>query len=777
MSFGSTKNIAPEKPRFAGFQNERVATHESARVLPYFAGTRWLGVTWIGDPFNVRTRPIRRKIGKKKKTVGYDYYADFAALVCNGPVDRITKIKFDGDLVWSGTVDRGDEQKVSLTVESRGTIHFYWGTELQTLDSILSASGQNFTAMRGQCYLIGDDILLGEDGRLSNIELELRRSGSPPTSWYTAPRLIGNDANPITVLWELWTNHRYGAGRAETDLDTAKLASAATTLNTEGLGISPLITTEAEFRRVLTQLLENFDGYPTSDDGKFGISLVRDPVGTVPSIGDSDLITDPSISTQQWVDTFDEVRVKFKNYEKDGNDDVAKHHDRANFTITGKHRSQNVDRPWITSQTVAAKIAGNIGRVSGLPQAHGRLRLRESSAASITLGAVFDWTTRDSKTLRLRCVERIESEADRRLVEIGFETDRSWAMSTSLFTPSADTVPSTPTFSPSAPYGVRILDAPYAFSDQRLASLVWMVARNETRSTSYDVWKAPEREGPYSASSSLRSNQFFENWSVRAKLTSAYSANTLPIDDLTGIAFQVLSPDQDLLDDAWTFEDALNHELLAFIGPTATEIVSLFDVVKTGSDTYTAKCVRGLYDTMRRSHAINAEMWLQLRVRVDSYAWPPFSEERKFYKFQPQLGQAEVALANLTAEEHVENGRALRPLAVRNLRVNGDGEHPTWTSGNDITVSWSNTSRARSVFGLAFAEAPETDLTGVELELRSYDGVTHIDTTTVSPTGEQTTLTSAYLVSKVNDHFSLRAYGVRHGFKSLDYDEVFVRKV
>jgi len=117
MSFGGTSNISTPDPRPFGLQTERVSTNESGRVLPWFAGTRWIGVTWVGDVFDVKTTKVTQKVGKKQQTVGYNYFASVAALLCNGVVDKVLRIRFDDEIVWTGPLERGEESVVDITIE------------------------------------------------------------------------------------------------------------------------------------------------------------------------------------------------------------------------------------------------------------------------------------------------------------------------------------------------------------------------------------------------------------------------------------------------------------------------------------------------------------------------------------------------------------------------------------------------------------------------------------------------------------------------------------
>lgn len=774
--FGSSKHVTPEPPRLGGLDPDRMNTNEGGRVLPWMAGTRWLGVTWVGNVWSVRTEAITAKVGKKRQTVGHNYYASFAALVCNGPVDTIQRIRFDDAIVWTGPYTREDEDYVTLAIPSRGNVRFYFGTETQPMDSLLTASTYNHAPYRGQCYLVGDGIFFGQDRtNAPNIQVEVTRVGTP--SWIpSGQRLIGYDANPMAVLWEWWTDARFGLGRSQDELDVTRLTSVAAQLYTEGIGVSPLLTSDTGTKEALLKLFEYVDGFPTTDGGLLGVELVRPPTGTVPTLTDAQLVDDPAINHETWHDTYDEARVRFADKVLEGAENSAKHHDPANYLITGRHRAVNVDRPWVTSQLVAVKMAGVLGRVSGVPRAKGSLVVRESESGELSLGAVFDLATRDGQSLRLRVVERREPDPGSRDVEISFESDSGWATD-DYPAPEADTIPDTPLFEPQPPSGLKILDAPYAFADgdKTLAALMWMVARGDTYSTDYDVWKARTEDGDYLSASSRRSGELFAHFSVRATLDVAVLADTLPVDDYVGISFTVSSDDETLLEDDWDLNDALEHQLVAFVGDAATEIMALYDVTLVSGSSYTAKIVRGLYDSRRRDFPIGTELWLQLGDKVDSYSWPPLSEEERFYKIQIRFGPGEIDLADIDAEAHTENARSLLPIAPLNVAVNGDGNRALWTLGTDAEVTWSNTSRARTDFQLPLSESPATDLDAVVLQVWDYAGATLLDETEVTPTGEAATLTAAYLGSVVGGEFQLRAYGKRSGRRSLDYTAVTVR--
>lgn len=779
--------MTPDDPTPFGAQTERIDTNQSARILPWFAGTRWLGLTWLGDVFNVKTTPITTNGRGKhdKRTTGYNYQASFAGVISNGPTDFILKIKFDDELVYNfentGTLFRTDSDFYQVTIPNRGILKFYWGTESQPINTLLANSGQEHSAYRGQFYVIGKDIFTGAADKTNMPNIQLQAQRFPMPSWLPASEKFSNglDANPVGILWEWWTDHRFGLGRPESELDIPRLQAVSTRLYNEFNFVSPFFDTQTDLKSALIKMFEHFDAYPTSYGGKFGFELVRPVTVNIPLLTKADLIDDPSIRNQTWSDTFDEVRVKYQDWQLDGsnNDNMEKHHELANFAITGRHRAQELDRPWTIRQFQAAMIAASAARVAGQPQASGSLKVRESSSSNLAVGSVFNLQTRDGSTLQMRVDGRTEPDPDKRDVSLSFVSDTGWA-NANFYIGGQDAIGESSVFAPEKAFAIGLLDAPYQFSDPKFASLMFMVARADGYSTSYDVHKAANVDGPYQAASGLQDGERFFNFSTRARLTADYSASTLPIDDVVGITFEVESPDLAPLEIELDLDDALDHTLLAFMGDSVNEIMSLFNLVKTGATTYTAKVVRGLYDSRRRTHADGTEFWLQMRLSVDHLAWTPYSPLRRFYKIQPFFGNSGVDLSTIDVTEHSENGRSLWPIAPQNVRFNGDNSHAIWdnTNPDNQVITWSNTSRARTVFGLPLNEAPATDLTAVRIEIWKYDGSSKVLTSDTTP-NEELQMLPAVLISAINADFQLRVYGIRDGWLSMDYTSCLVRKI
>ena len=175
----ATVALGARRQKPLGLDDERASTNEQARPVPYFAGITRLAVTFISEAFSVRSDRIRMKVGKKKETVGYNYFASFAALIAHGPIDRLDAIWMDDELVWEGPLARSGDFS-DITVPHRGKVRVYWGTESQGVDPILAGDAVDHPAYRGQAYLVFEKLFFGEN-RTNAPQIEVvanRRSSS-----------------------------------------------------------------------------------------------------------------------------------------------------------------------------------------------------------------------------------------------------------------------------------------------------------------------------------------------------------------------------------------------------------------------------------------------------------------------------------------------------------------------------------------------------------------------------------------------------------------------
>jgi hypothetical protein len=247
-----------------------------------------------------------------------------------------------------------------------------------------------------------------------------------------------------------------------------------------------------------------------------------------------------------------------------------------------------------------------------------------------------------------------------------------------------------------------------------------------------------------------------------------YPADTLLTDDQLEVQFD--SPDNDL--DEITFLEAQENRLLLFVG---NEILSGWDPQLTGPGRYRLRVIRARYDTRRQTHPVGAEIWVALREDLPMQP-EEMSPPDKAFKLQPFLQQSEYDIALVDPLTITLQGRAFRPLAPLNLRVFGDSYNPTYATGADIVVDWDQAASRSSADPVTRELNPEIDQT--VLEVLTTDDVLKGTFEFSGGNGPQT-ITNAQLIAALGSEtdFKLRAWFVRSGYRSLNYDEVSVRKV
>jgi hypothetical protein len=662
--FSSTRNVPQPRQKAFNIDERHTSTNEQARPVPYFCGIARLAVTFISDAFNVKSQRIRMKVGRKKETVGYNYFASFAALICHGPFDRLDAIWMDDEVVWEGPLTRSDDH-ADITIESRGNVRLYWGTETQTADPLLTTSGTTHPAYRRQAYLVFNQLFFGRDRtNAPNIEVQVARW--PNAAWLPTPNSIQDDVNPVIPLWDLWTNPRYGLGLPENRLDLSTLATVGVRLNTEGIGVSPVITRAFNFRQFLVELCECVDAHPTYDSqGRLGLALVRDPGAVSTLIEQVDLVDAPTLNPQGWPDTFNETYVRFTNRDKRFQEDSVAYRDRGNFQITQTVLAQTLSRLWITRQAVAQKIANAAGRVAAQPMLSGSMRIRKSSATKLTVGGLFQLSFPQSGAEGVLCrVERLALPAPGQS-----EATVSFAEDTGFFNGDhyaavADVPPTENVFEVQALAFQKVMEAPWGFKETAAPHVLFLAARGDQVSNGFNVWKQR-------SDLSYRQVADFESFAQRGHVVSEYPADTLLIDDHLGIEIQFDSLDNDL--DEYTFLEAQENRLLLFVGD---EILSCWNAQLIAAGRYRLWTIRARYDTKRRTHAPDAEAWVVLRDDLPMQA-DDMSPPLKTFKLQPFLLQSEYDLAMVDPQPISLQRRAYLPLAPLNLRVFGDGHNPT----------------------------------------------------------------------------------------------------
>jgi hypothetical protein len=535
MGFWGNTAQQPQKPKkFINISADQVNSNQQAIPVKYLAGRTYVAGDYISPCYNPITEAIKQKTGKSDSSIsGYKYFADFAMIFCMGgraPVDAIYTIIIDSDIRWTGAVSRNPSgshpNKEVITVDPLGTLHLYWGTESQPVDNVLltpretevgnanpldqttwppntgdieagdpnpySGHYDQHPAYRGQCYGVFIKWKLGRDRTaVPNIQLELKRGCPAPwVSGGIAPS-DNSGVNPVAVLYDWLTDPRFGMGLPDANLNLTSFADTYNTLEGLGARISPLITSQDDFRQVIAQLLEYFDGWIRINGAKLEVGLwSHGAVISSATLTDDDLLGEPELEPQGWGPTVNEVTVVYKDRHHHYNDYTQVYRDPNNFRITGSPRPETLSRPWITDATVAKNYARTTGAIMAMPFTQGTLTVKREwlTKNSMLPGKIFEYDSGFydlSFLLRLQEIEYGADSAAQATLSVEWERSK-WP---SLYIPPPFQGPGGFVIGPRGIYRSRITEVPYLLADHKFVTqIVPLAVRGDVTTQSYRVW-------------------------------------------------------------------------------------------------------------------------------------------------------------------------------------------------------------------------------------------------------------------------------------------------
>jgi len=268
---------------------------------------------------NERSEDIKQDVGGKgggdqEQVVGKNYYMTWVVGICKGPIDRIHTIFADNDAIWYGPLDRPASGGVqTITREGFGTIRIYFGTDDQEADpaiaDLLGDSTLN-SPMRGMCYAVMDDCLIGSSRRCPTLRFIVTKLPEiTALSAVNTPN--GYDYNPAHASWYILSSM---AGLREEWLDATSFDEAAWTLVSESMGVSFLLDNPRDVRYCLEAINSHVASIIRYDsDGKFHFKLIRGDytIDDLPEVTDAELLEEPTLQRKAWIDTINELKVEY----------------------------------------------------------------------------------------------------------------------------------------------------------------------------------------------------------------------------------------------------------------------------------------------------------------------------------------------------------------------------------------------------------------------------------------------------------------------------------
>jgi hypothetical protein len=687
VSFGGNTNDIPKpRPKLAGLDDLRTSTNESARPIPYIAGTQRVGVTFLSQALGYRTETSEGG-GKGGKGGGgggtTSYFATFAAAVCLGVVGTLHEIWFDDERVWGadGALDKVDgEDFADITIEERGSARIYWGTTSQTVDPVLDVFNaiEAHPAYAGVCYLVFDQLLFGKGRNTAPaIEVVVTRRPAVP-GWFTPAAAIGDGVNMPLIVAEWITSSRFGLGRPESSIDQASFIAAGETLAVEDSGVSVVLNSQATLRELLVRLGEHVDGYfRTGTDGKLKLGLVRAlPALVVPPIlSEADLTEEPEFQPGAWADTSSGVQVRFTNGQVYYKADVIQADDPGNIAVTGETRLPVVERPWITDPAFASRAAAVLAQRMGRPRGSVTLSCLRSSAVGRQPGDVirlfYAHLGVTNMRLRIRTVEIPSAGAQ----SIRLVCDVDQSVLNGIFTLPPEFVPPTVTTLEAEPAeAAHAAQLPPALSGLNPQVVVWVAPAT----LAHDRWWL-HRQLPDTSFEQVDSGSSY--FDARADLDTALLADGPTVG--TVVRLTLTAPETDLR--KFPSGDISAGRVYLLNGD---EWILVTSATLVAAGQYDLGVIRARHGTAKESAAIGYSVWIFHINRRSGVEVTTPGDSTVVLKAQPGILGRRSDLSLADALSVPVSRAAIGPASPLNLRVDAEHCSPRWAGSTDLLVAW-----------------------------------------------------------------------------------------
>ena len=255
----------------------------------------------------------------QKQETGREYFMTWQVglIACpDNPVNALYAIYKNSDTepVWDGILllpASGGEETIIL--EGIGSVTFYFGTDDQmpntNVGKIIKDSTLN-SPLRYHCWAVFNDCYIGKQNRTPTYHFLLQKNP-------IIPELTGSGtiqsfrANPAHVIWYIL--HTL-SGLPVSWLNIDAFQVLADTLSDEGRGICVQFNTQQS----ALSFIENINGHIDNillynTDGQFHPKLIRDDYNfdDLPIVTESEMLSDPTISSVSFIDTINEVKVQY----------------------------------------------------------------------------------------------------------------------------------------------------------------------------------------------------------------------------------------------------------------------------------------------------------------------------------------------------------------------------------------------------------------------------------------------------------------------------------
>lgn len=633
--FVATELLRPkptiENARPAALGDFKFPTVDEARVVPLLWGTarqKGPNVIWYG---NVRQEAITERVRTgmfSKATVikGYRNFMTVVFALCRGsdtaPVELRQILVKDEPVGGAGyvlapNIFGGDEFGAGGL---EGQFTFHTGTSTQAPNAYLAAQGVNAIGgvtlrYSNTAYGVFEDGYIGNSTSIQPWSFEVRRI--PNGLGLATPSVNGgNDANPMNVLHELYTDMEWGLGFPAGDIDTANWTAAANTLLSEGNGFSMLLDREISAEELIDEIQRQIDGVVFLDHrtGLWKVKLAREEaaVATITTVLDV-----KAYAATTWEETVNRFSAIYSDRADNYKEKPALADDSANAQLQGggtpttaRPVSATATFPGVKDATLANTIAWRELRTLSVPLISAEIEV-DRSFWDILPGDVVAWTNAErgltARKFRVTSIDYGAPGAER--ITLAIVEDVFQFASGSFAAPPASGW-SNPAGIPGAFVDVQVFEAPRALTYRGLGSIaavLWASARRVLFATSFLVNARSAAGTPSGAYSNIGEGYGFM---LVGSLKNALARGTaIPT---TGIVIEPTPDTQATIEGAFadttdTADVGANLLNLIKIGD---EFMLVMSASTSGSDVLLGDVYRGVLDSTQAAHSAAADVFL-----------------------------------------------------------------------------------------------------------------------------------------------------------------------
>lgn len=691
-----------EAGRPSGLGDFQFPTATEGRVIPVIWGRVLIkgpNIVWYGD---FRIVPVWKTVAKNMFSdteiiAAYRYHIGIQFAICRGPVSLVA-IQVDKEQVWGGGAPLSAQSVYSIndpnffggtgdgTTGGGGLVGggtFYIGSEFQNAGAYLVAQQSSIVAYRGTSYITWEGGDIGNAATLRPYAFEVERYPNQLVVTNAGEERIGNENNPMCVLYEILTNDEWGLSLQSSVINVINLRVLATQLKAEGNGWAFIWDSPKDVIEIIHELERQVDGFLSIDPitGEYNFKLMRFDYtpGTLAKLNESNILKFISMSRSAWDDTTNIVRVQFADPRKNYALGFALAQDMANAEVVKSTTAVTMVFPGVKSHTLANEIAWRELRNLSFPIAKWTLELNRESF-SLAVGDVreLNWSSLGISDIPIRATKIDYGNITKGRIRVEFIQD-VFGTEIGVFSDPPDTgwVP--------AIAGVIALLA----ADQYMEEAHSMLGGSSNRllfAASANAAGSPismrivtdSRTPPTAFDDTYEEDSPTANFVARGTLTDPYPSDTgvnpetsgiLEIDPAGTEALPNLVFDSNIDD-----MNFITANLALIISANTYEYISFKDVNDLGGNRIRLNTVyRGVLDTYPQSHPSGATIWFMYsNTGANESELEYVLDDAVQAKFLPHSGSDDILEAAATAlPEVLMNNRQARPPTPSELKMNG----------------------------------------------------------------------------------------------------------